>query len=460
MKNSRFRSLILLFFVGLFIFGLGIFTLRLYQNAFAWVMQPFNKHISGEKYSSLGDILDRNDVILATSKDGKRQYNDNEMVRKAMIHTVGDNSNQIYTSVQNLYRDELCGYNFLLGIKPPSFLKSNKNIKLTLDSKLCVTALKAMGEKRGAVAVYNYKTGEVLCMVSTPTYDPNFPPEITDKNKDLYDGIYINRVLSSAYTPGSVFKLVTSACGLESMSDIDEKRYTCHRKQAVNGKDITCMGDHGNIGINEALMRSCNIYFADLAIELGKDKMMKTANELGFNKSFTVNRAEIKKSRYDVSNADDYQLGWSGVGQFEDLLNPMHSLMIMGAIANEGKVVIPNIIADTYVQEENPFNLNFMRSESKLIDFMSKETADKLKEMMRNNVQKGYGDSMFPGLSVHAKTGTAEVGEGKQPHGWMIGFSGDERTPYAFAVIVENSGYGRTQAGPVASAVMAEACRI
>ena len=188
--------------------------------------------------------------------------------------------------------------------------------------------------------------------------------------------------------------------------------------------------------------------------------MMKTANELGFNKSFTVNRAEIKKSRYDVSNADDYQLGWSGVGQFEDLLNPMHSLMIMGAIANEGKVVIPNIIADTYVQEENPFNLNFMRSESKLIDFMSKETADKLKEMMRNNVQKGYGDSMFPGLSVHAKTGTAEVGEGKQPHGWMIGFSGDERTPYAFAVIVENSGYGRTQAGPVASAVMAEACRI
>lgn len=460
MKNSRFRSLILLFLMFAFIFGLTVFTLRLYQNSFMWTINPINKHVSGGKELNLGDILDRNDVVLATSDNGKRKYNSNETIRKAMLHTVGDNSNQIYTSIQNLYKDELCGYNFWLGTNPPPFLKSNKNIKLTLDSNLCAAALKAMGEKRGAVAVYNYKTGEVLCMVSTPTYDPYFPPDINENNKENFEGIYINRVLSSAYTPGSIFKIVTSACGFENLSDMDEKKYTCHRKQSINGKDITCMGDHGTIGVKDALLRSCNIYFADLAIELGKDKMMQTANALGFNKRFNVNRAEVKKSQYDVSNADDYQLGWSGVGQFEDLLNPMHSLIILGAIANEGKAIIPNMIKDIYVPSENIFKLKFVDSGTKSVELMPKTTANKLKEMMRNNVQKGYGDSMFPGLNICAKTGTAEVGKEKNPHGWMIGFSGNEKTPYAFAVVVENSGYGRVEAGPVASAVMAVACNI
>lgn len=459
MKNSRFRSWILMFLVMAFILGLATFAVRLYQNAFKWVVNPINKHVYDVEFSNMGDILDRSEVVLATSESGTRKYNDNETVRKAMLHTVGDNSNQIYTSIQNLYRDELCGFNFWLGVKPPSFFKSNKNIKLTLDSNLCATALKAMGEKKGAVAAYNYKTGDILCMVSTPTYDPNSPPKINENDKK-YEGVYINRVLSSAYTPGSVFKLITSACGLENMADIDDKKYTCHRKQSVNGRDITCMGDHGTIGIKNALLRSCNIFFADLAIELGKDKMMRTANALGFNKNFNVNRAEVKKSHYDVSKADDYQLGWSGVGQFEDLLNPIHSLIILGAIANEGKAVLPNMIEDIYTPEENIFRFNFMSSSTKFMELMPASAAQKLKDMMRNNVLNNYGDSMFPNLNVHAKTGTAEVGDGKEPHGWMIGFSGNEGTPYAFAVIVENSGYGRTEAGPVASAVMMEACKI
>ena len=79
--------------------------------------------------------------------------------------------------------------------------------------------------------------------------------------------------------------------------------------------------------------------------------------------------------------------------------------------------------------------------------------------MMRYNVEKNYGNSMFPGLNVCSKTGTAEVGENKKPHGWMVGFSANEDTPLAFTVVVENSGYGSKTAGPIASSIMKNAAQ-
>lgn len=85
---------------------------------------------------------------------------------------------------------------------------------------------------------------------------------------------------------------------------------------------------------------------------------------------------------------------------------------------------------------------------------VSADTANKIKDIMRYTIKNRYGDSMFPGMEMCAKTGTAEVGEGKQPHGWMVGFSQDKNFPYAFAVIVENSGFGIKTAGPIASDVM------
>ncbi len=455
MKNTRSRSIVLTLLSLAFLFGIGLFVYRFTTSANLWALSPINKHFSGANLMAGGDILDRNDVVLAHSKDGKRVYHKDEAIRKAVLHTVGDDAAHIATSVQNLFRDELCGYSIVFGTGAPDFLKQSKNIRVTIASELCKAALTALGGHKGAVCVYNYKTGEILCMVSTPTFDPYYPDVVSNDKTGQYEGAYINRVVSASYAPGSVFKLVTSAAGLTFLDDIEHKTYSCQQVETVSGKKITCMGTHGEIGLKNAMMRSCNIYFANLAIDLGKSSMMKTASAMGFNRSFSFDRIETKKSVYDVHDADSCNLGWSGVGQHTDLLNPMHSVILMGAIANAGNAVLPHIIGDIFYSGAiKPDDNGVFDKSAATKSLLSEPVASKLKEMMRYNVTANYGDSMFPGLNVCAKTGTAEVGDGKEPHGWMVGFAANEKAPLAFSVIVENSGYGSKTAGPIASRVM------
>ena len=441
MKNTRNRSIVLALMAFAFLCGIGFFIYRFVTSANLWVLSPINKHLSEVNATLVGDILDRNGVVLAHSKNNIRTYNNDETIRKAVLHTVGDKEDQIATSVQKLYHDELSGYNFIFGVNTPKIFKQGKNIQITLDSEICKAALNAIGNHKGAICIYNYKTGEIVCMVSTPTFDPYHPEVVTNDKTGQYEGAYINRVISSSFAPGSVFKLLTTAAGLTFFDNIEDKIYSCHQTEVVNGEKITCLSNHGDIKLKNAMMESCNIYFAKLAIDLGKSNMTKMANEMGFNKNFSFDRLTTKKSVYDVSDADDYYLGWSGVGQHKDLLNPMHSTILMGSIANSGLAVFPCIVKRDQVNK-------------KVERFLTKEVADKLKEMMRYNVTANYGDSMFPGLNVCAKTGTAEVGENQKPHGWMVGFSSKEETPLAFSVVVENSGYGSKTAGPIASKVL------
>lgn len=452
MKNTRSRSIVLTFMSFAFLFGIGLFTYRFITTANLWAMSPINKHFSGNKLSTTGDILDRNGVVLARSEGNKRIYHSDENIRKAVLHTIGDDGANISTAVQTLYKDELCGYNFIFGANTPNFFKQSKNIQLTLDSEICKTALIALGSHKGAVCVYNYITGEIICMVSTPTFDPCHPDINLDEKNGKYEGVYVNRVISASYAPGSVFKLITSVAGLSCINNVENKNYLCQQIKIVNGKKITCMKNHGNINLKNAMMESCNIYFADLAIEVGKDNMTKTANLMGFNKSFKFDRIETKKSLYDVKNADNYNLGWSGVGQYNDLLNPMHSVILMGAIANLGNAVLPHIVNNIYT--DGIANIKHYLTNKITETLLEESTANKLKEMMRYNVSANYGDAMFPNLNVCAKTGTAEVGDDKEPHGWMVGFSANDKTPLAFSVIVENSGYGSKTAGPIASKVL------
>lgn len=458
MKNTRRRSFALYILVLGFLFGLVVLTFKLITNSNTWALSSVNRHVSGIGLSNSGKVLDKNNVILAQSLDNKRNYHTDEKIRKSMLHTVGDGTSQITTSIQSLYKAELYGYNFITGINCPNFLSVRKNVKLTLDSDVCKVALDKLGNTKGAVAVYNYKTGDIICMVSTPTYDPYSPPIIKGDNDEMYAGAYLNRVLSSTYTPGSIFKIVTAASGFENISSIDNKTFNCEKTFKVNNGDITCMSSHGNIDFKNAFAKSCNIYFSKLAIELGSDKMTNTANSLGFNKSFNINKAQTKASKYDVKSSNDYYLGWSGIGQHNDLVNPMHMLILMGAIANQGTAIMPNMIEE--IVSDNAFS--FLTNSSKktqTVNFMQKETASKLKDIMRHAVKNNYGDSLFKDLTVCAKTGTAEVGENKDPHAWMVGFATNEEHPLAFVVIAENAGFGLKSAGPIAKSVMAAAIK-
>ena len=450
MKRIMSRSFIVFIVAFAFFIGAGFLIFRLSTLNKVWVEQPYNGHIySNNGFAKAGDITDRNGEVLAyTDEDSNRVYHDDEGIRCAMLHVVGDNSQNISTAVQSLFMGDLSGYSIVTGLGVPESMTGSNDVDLCIDAEASKKVYEAFKGKKGACVVYNYKTGEILIDVSMPTYDPNDPPVITKENEAEYSGVYLDNVVSSSYTPGSIFKIVTAVAGVEHISDIDNRTFYCSGAYDIDGLKITCESAHGNLSFADAFKHSCNIVFAQIAVEVGSDNMTAIAEQLGFNKSFFVNGIELKQSKYSLENAyGDNQLGWSGIGQFEDLANPMHMAIICGAIANGGTPVAP------YLFEDNSFlNKMGLKGSEQIDSMLSASTAKKLSDMMIRtgeyyNAVRGVS---MGGLQFGAKTGTAEIGEGKQPHGWIVGFTNDSEHPYAFAVVVEEGGYGISCAAPIA----------
>ncbi|MGN1051451.1 MAG: penicillin-binding transpeptidase domain-containing protein, partial [Acutalibacteraceae bacterium] len=348
MKRTLRRS-ILTFILALACIGaLVYFAFQLVINCNDWVQQPYNGHMGGAKgLAQAGAIYDRNGEVLAKTVDGERVYNEDKTVRKALLHVVGDDSLNISTAVQSMYRTELTGYSFIWGLGMPSSLRSNNDITLTIDSNVSRDAYEALGDKSGACVIYNYKTGEVICSVSTKSYDPNSPPKEEDLEKEEYSGVYLDNCMSSSYTPGSIFKIVTSAVAIEKgiIKSLDDRSYYCNGSDKIGGKDdtsiINCYNKsaHGGEDFKTALAESCNLYFGELATEVGNEDMQEMADKMGINTSYDVSNIPTKKGNYDVKDANENQLAWSGVGQYNDQVNPMQMAVICGAIANGGTPV-------------------------------------------------------------------------------------------------------------------------
>lgn len=458
MKRILRRSVMIFVVTLAFLGGMGFFVYELVTDADDWVDQAYNAHISGSGgLEQAGIIYDRNGNILAQTVDGERVYNDDESVRTSLLHVVGDESLNISTAVQSMYRSELTGYSLIWGLNMPQSLRTSNDITLTVDADTCAAAYDALNSygKSGACVVYNYETGEIICSVSTLSYDPEDPPEITEDNEDEYEGVYLDNVLSSSYTPGSTFKIVTAAAAIENIPDIYERTWTCTGSEEIGGSDITCVSSHGTINFEEAMAHSCNVVFAELAVEIGAEKMTETAEKIGINLSFDVDGVGTAAGNYDVSEAGTNELAWSGVGQYTDEVNPMQMAVICGAIANGGTSTSPHLIKDGTSSFLESIGLG---SDSGSREMFSEDTAEKLDEIMRYTVTDYYGDNLFGGLSVCAKTGTGEV-DGKEPNAWVVGYSQDEDCPLAFACVVEDAGYGSQYAMPVAEAAMIQVAK-
>ena len=446
MRTVGKRSLVLYILLACFIAGCGFLAFKIITNGSSWVTQAYNGHIYAEDATAVtGNIYDRNKNLLATTVDGERIYNDDETIRKALLHTVGDSSGYIGTSVQSLLRAKLMGYNIFTGLnRTPLTEIGFNNMTLSLDANICRVAYNALGSYNGAVLVYNYQTGEIICKVSKPSYDPGAVPSDLLTNS-CYDGVFVDNTISSSYTPGSIFKIVTAACAMEYFDDWATRTYTCNQVMEFDDGDITCLGNHGTLNIEQAMEYSCNCYFAQLAIELGAERLQDTAEDLGFNRSFSFTDFTTGESLINLtSSTKDVFVGWAGVGQYTDTVNPMHYLCLMGAIANGGSFVEPTVTTDSIFGTTG--------SKTKL---MNSTMASNLKDLLRKDVEYYYGDSMFPsGWEVCAKTGTAEVGDDAEPNAWIVGFSSNTAYPYAFVICVENGGSGYSVAGGVASTVL------
>lgn len=449
MRKIEKRAVLCLIIALALIAGLGLFCFRFVTNASDWAAYPYNRHMysnSGQLLS--GTILDRDGDLLTEVKDGERVYYPDATVRRATVHAVGDGSGYIGTGALTAFADRLSGYNLITGGYSP--LGSGRNLTLTLDAYLNVTAYNAMDGRQGTVGVYNYKTGDILCMVSTPSFDPENPPDASSAE----DGVYLNRFLSSAQVPGSIFKTVTLTAALENLPDLKDRTFTCTGETTVGGTVITCPKPHGKMDIESAFANSCNGVFGTLAAELGGDTMTKYVEQAGLTRRMSVDGIMTAAGHYDVSDADKGQIGWSGVGQYTDTVNPCNMMTYMGAIANGGTAAVPRLILDITTPSGIPTSWQRTEETDTLVQA---STASQVKEMMKNNVVQTYGTDRFRGLDIGAKSSTAEVGGDKRPNAWFAGFLDDPEHPYAFIVLVENGGGGASVAGEIAATVL-QAC--
>ena len=447
MRRMERRALIGLVLAAVLFIGLGVFIYRFVVHGSEWATFYGNQNLySGEGLTS-GKVYDRYGVLLVENTEDGPIYNEDYYIRKSTIHSVGDSKGNISTAALTAFRDKLIGYNLITGTY--KLKGSNQDIMLTLDADACSVAYQWLADyEAGSVGVYNYKTGEILCLVSCPSFDPYDPPELDDEDTS---GIYLNRFLSATLTPGSIFKTVTAAAAIDNL-DWRNFYYYCEGEREVNGEYITCMEPHGELDLEEALALSCNCAFSVLAESLGEDVLSAYVNQIGLTKVYELGGIKTAPGSFSFPEDELINLGWAGVGQFEDELNPCSMMIYMGAVANGGSAAIPRMISSSMLTSIINDKIGVNKDTGQLIDA---DTANILANMMIYNVERVYGEENFPGLSIGGKTGTGEV-EGKEPNATFAGFLTDPDHPYAFVVTVENAGSGQYVAAPIANAVLQE----
>lgn len=430
--------------------GLVFFLCEYIANAEEWIRFSGSPHIYTNGKVATGSICDRNGEVLVDLTNG-RTYHPSSAVRQATLHWVGDRQGNIYIPTVDYYADSLVGFDFINGVY--SYGDTAGSVSLTLSARIQAAALEAMGDYVGTVAVYNYKTGQLLCAVSTPTFDPDNVPDIAGDTTGAYTGVYVNRFLQSKYIPGSIFKIVTLAAALESVADIQQRTFSCSGKYVIQNGDITCMGAHGNQTLKEAFCNSCNCAFAQIVEIVGKDTLQRYVNLFGLTEPVHFDGNATVSGNFNLADANMYQAAWSGIGQHKDQINPCAYLSFVGAIANGGNGIQPYLVESVSIGSKETYRAETVKTNRVVSD----ATARTIREYMLNNVQTKYGAENFPGLTVCAKSGTGEVGGGRKPNAMFTGFVADAEYPLAFIVAIEEGGFGASTCMPVISDIL-DAC--
>lgn len=451
MNRIMGRARIVLILVLVLAIGMSVFVGEYFLKSGEWVMSSGSPHIYNAENIGCGVVSDR-DGILLLDMTGNRTYAENTALRKATVHWVGDRQGNISAPALSYYAKELAGFDPVGGVY--AYGGVGGQATLTLSARVQIAALEAMGDYKGTVAVYNYKTGEILCAISTPNFDPESPLGDAVQDTENYGGVYMNRFTQSTYTPGSIFKIVTAAAALECVPDIETQQFHCAGEVYYGADTVTCEQAHGTLTFREAFSKSCNCSFARIAEQVGGENLEKYAKQFGVTESIAFDGIKTASGSISAADAASVQIAWSGIGQHKDLINPCSYMSLMGAIASGGTGVAPHVV----MKIETDGKVTYKSEPASTGKIMSEETANMLRSMMRDNVMLYYGDDNFPGLSVCAKSGTAEVGGGKKPNAMFTGFVMDEEYPFAFIACIEDGGYGRPVCVPVLSKVL-EACR-
>lgn len=451
MNRIMSRARVLMLLVLILALGVSFFLGDYLVNSSKWVHSAGSPHIYNAENIGCGQIADR-DGNLLLDLTGSRTYASSLALRKSTLHWLGDRQGNISAPALSHYAKEIAGFNPISGVY--AYGGVGGQVELTLSGKLQIAALEAMGDYKGTLSIINYKTGEILCCVTTPTYDPDDVPDISSDETGAYDGVYVNRFTQSTYTPGSIFKIVTMIAALECVEDIDSFEFTCTGEVSYGVDKVTCEKVHGKQNIGDAFKNSCNCAFAKVSELIGGKRLERYAKQLGILDPLTFDGITTASGSMESADRADVLVAWSAIGQHKDLVNPAGFLTLVGAVANGGEGYQPYLVQSIRTGMTTAYQAQPTPTDR----LMSTQTAQTLQELMRNNVENYYGDENFAGFTVCAKSGTAQVGGNQKPNAMFTGFVMDEDYPLAFMVAIEDGGYGRLVCVPVLEKVL-EACR-
>lgn len=363
----------------------------------------------------------------------------------------------ILADAGNSYMDEF-GYRIW-----NSMGKERLNIQLTLDYHLQSIVESTMDHMvdKGAVVLLDILNGDILAISSRPDFNPsNINPSLSDEEQPLF-----NRALGT-YIPGSIFKMITAAAALENNFSPDVM-YNCPGYVDLGGLKMKCTsydeGGHGNINMVQAFARSCNSYFINLGMEVGRDKILAMADKFGLGRKTGLENEGIEESAgilpSYIGNASPAEIGNISIGQGEILVSPIQAANIASVIANGGLLHDVSLIkAIVNSQGEKVRNV----SVPKWSRAISKETAAALQGMMLLTVQSGTGK--WADIGGHGgsagKTGSAETGWVKDNrnilHAWFSGYFPVDCPRYALCVFIEDGQSGSSSAAPIFAEISAQ----
>ncbi|MCS4485110.1 penicillin-binding transpeptidase domain-containing protein [Gleimia sp. 6138-11-ORH1] len=349
--------------------------------------------------------------------------------------------------------------------------RQGNGIELTLDSQMQQVAAAALGDKKGAVVALNPKTGEILALYSSPSFDPNqlagsnseaalaYAQTLeTDPKRPLN-----NRVTDgSSYAPGSVFKIITTAVLLEN-GVTTETQLQGPAQITLPGSNVSVPNFSGGPCLNgtptlaEAFAISCNTPFIDEALKLDPQLLRDKAEDFGFGEATEI-PLKVTASNFPEEN-DLAQIGLASIGQGQVTASPLQMAMVTAAIANEGKIMKPQLIRSVLSSD-----LEKVQSITPEVYAtpISAEVAKSLTTLMVETVNQPYGTGTgisIPGVQVAAKTGTAETGVPGYANAWVTAFAPADNPQIVVAVLVEGdeskpARYGAVDGAPIAKAVL------
>ena len=314
--------------------------------------------------------------------------------------------------------------------------ETGRMLRTTLDYRIQRTAEDVLAPYRGAAVVMDVRNGALLCLASSPTYDPTEPlGPLLDPERHP-DRPLLRRATAGLYPPGSTFKIVDTLAGLESRTITPDTHFTCERRYRVADQTFSCLGYHSDIALEYALAKSCNVYFYKAGNRIGPTIIETWAKALGLGEHTGIEIGDSAGRCYGPSTKQPWYVGDTAnqaIGQGRMLVTPLQMARLVATIANGGTLQRPHLA----LTDDDP--ASYVTRDLGISD----ATITFMHRAMRSTVTLGTARRAFADcpITVAGKTGTAQTSRGTN-HLWFVGFAPWQRPQVAFAVVIEDQPEG------------------